>query len=130
MGRARARTLILDAGALLALERGDRRVAALLDHTAREGSAVIPAGALAQAWRGGRRSARLGRLLASQGVSVLTLARTDAQAAGELCGATRTSDIVDASVVLAAREHHPAVIVTSDPTDVRRLDPRARIVEV
>jgi hypothetical protein len=49
------------------------------------------------------------------------------RAAGELCGATGTADVIDASVVIAARERRD-IIVTSDPTDLRRLDPSAVIV--
>ncbi len=46
---------------------------------------------------------------------------------GELCGATGTSDVIDASVVVLARERHD-IIVTSDPDDLQRLDPKASIV--
>jgi hypothetical protein len=127
MGRRPARTLILDAGALIALERADRRLAALLDAADRRpgSEVVVPAGALAQAWRGGRRSARIARLLGTLGVSVAPLARAEARAAGELCGARGTAGVIDASVVLAAREHDPALIVTADPGDLARLDPEA-----
>ncbi|MGH3822955.1 MAG: hypothetical protein ACRDRA_09010 [Pseudonocardiaceae bacterium] len=41
--------LTLDAGALIAVERGDRRVRVLLDETERAGwSIVVPVGPLAQ----------------------------------------------------------------------------------
>jgi hypothetical protein len=45
-----------------------------------------------------------------------------AEAAGVLCGRTRTADVIDASVVLVARRER-AVVVTSDADDLRRLDP-------
>jgi hypothetical protein len=129
VGRAGPRTLIFDTGALLGLERGDRRLAALLaEIAAAGGETVIPAAVLAQAWRGGRRSARLGQLLRTRGVDVVALGRVEAKAAGELCGVAQTADVVDASVVLAARGRAPAVVVTSDPGDLRRLDPALRIV--
>jgi hypothetical protein len=53
---------------------------------------------------------------------VPALDRLLAEAAGILCGRTRISDVVDASVVLVARRE-TAVVVTSDPNDLRRLDP-------
>jgi hypothetical protein len=52
-----------------------------------------------------------------------------ARSCGELCGAKGTSDVIDASVVLLAREHHD-IIVTSDVDDLRRLDPKSQIVEI
>jgi len=39
-----------------------------------------------------------------------------------LCGLARTRDVVDASVVVAARSHQCAV-VTGDPDDLLALDP-------
>ena len=48
-----------------------------------------------------------------------------ARSCGELCGATNTSDIVDASMAILAGERKDA-IVTSDLSDLRRLDPAAR----
>jgi hypothetical protein len=44
-----------------------------------------------------------------------------ARAAGQLCAATATSDVVDASVVLVSRLVD-GVTVTSDADDLRRLD--------
>ena len=55
MGAARARSslgLTLDAGALIALERGDRRVVALLREALdRRVRICVPAGVVAQVWR-------------------------------------------------------------------------------
>lgn len=122
--------LTLDTGALIALERGDRRVLLRIDRALEVGlPVVIPAGALAQAWRGGPRQARLSRLLGAQGVEVEPLDTARACAAGQLCGVAGTSDVVDASVVLCAtaRGHR---VLTSDPFDLRRLDPRVQVVVV
>lgn len=132
MGRRATRTLILDAGGLIAIERADRRLAAVLDatHNDPDGEVVIPAGVLGQVWRGGRRSARLGRLLATRQVTVADLTREVAQAAGVLCGARGAADVIDASVVLAARAHGPSLVVTSDAADLRRLDPGVALIEV
>ena len=88
---------------------------------------VIPAGVLAQVWRDGSRQGRLGTLLSARGVQVAPLTEEVAKAAGQLCGLRGTSDVIDASVVLAAREA-AAIVVTSDSDDIRRLDPTVTIV--
>lgn len=122
--------LTLDAGALIALERRDRRLEILLkrarDHRA---EIVIPAGALAQAWRDGRRQARLAKLVGSAEVTLEPLDDLLARQAGQLCGVTGTRDVVDASVVLCARARNHSV-VTSDPDDLRRLDSKLELIEV
>jgi len=133
MGAARARPtprpgVTLDAGALIALERGDRRMIALLRLALAEGRSFrVPAGVVGQAWRGGSRQVVLSRFLRGTEVRVVPLDERLARAAGELCGAMGTADVIDASVVLVAREHRDS-IVTSDPGDLRRLDPGALIV--
>jgi hypothetical protein len=66
-------------------------------------------------------------LLASGALAVRDLDREEAQASGVLCGRTATRDVVDASVVLLARRHG-ATVVTSDPDDLRRLDPGIALV--
>jgi len=60
--------------------------------------------------------------LRSEEVEIISLDEQLARCCGELCGATKTSDIVDASVVILARERRD-VIITSDSHDLRRLDP-------
>jgi len=125
MGPVRPRPLTLDAGALIAFERRDRRVVRLLE-LARE--IHVPAGVVGQVWRNPARQARLARFVATDEVDVRSLDVETAKAAGHLCGATGTSDVIDASVVLLARERG-AIIVTSDPSDLRRLDPGAELVE-
>ena len=52
-----------------------------------------------------------------------------ARSSGELCGAANSTDVIDASVVILARERRDP-IVTSDPNDLRRLDPGAQIIPV
>jgi predicted nucleic acid-binding protein len=122
--------LTLDAGALIALERGDRRVVALVAHALdRRQPLAVPAGVVGQVWRDGRRQARLARLLGSPVASIEPLDDARARAAGQLCGVTATRDVVDASVVLCARSRGNA-IVTSDPDDLRRLDPTVRLIEI
>lgn len=121
---------ILDTGALIGFERNDRKVVAIvaraLEH---HDHLLVPAGVVAQAWRDGRRQARLARLLGSPICVVLPLNDHAARAAGQVCGATGTSDIVDASVAIAARDGHTPVI-TSDPDDIGRLGHDLAIVPV
>ena len=122
--------LTLDAGALIAFERTDRKVIALLARALeRDLAIVVPAGVVALVWRDGRRQARLARLLGADEVEVEVLDDRGARAAGQLCGARRTADIVDASVVLCARARGHR-IVTSDPDDLARLDPAASLIVV
>lgn len=134
MGRPRRHggtaSLTLDAGALIALDRGQARVIALLDRAVRAGARFhVPAGALAQAWRDGARQARLARFLANDSVETVPLDDALARAAGELCGALGTPDVIDASVVLCARSRG-GVAVTSDASDLRVLDPSLVVFEV
>ncbi len=125
-----AEEVTLDAGALIALERGDPYMQALLRRIAeREGQHVVPAGALAQAWRNGSRQARLARLVSSRRTSVVPLDLARALAAGVLCGQAGKADVIDASVVLCAREHRHTV-VTTDPDDLRRLAPDVTLMVV
>ena len=122
--------LTLDASALIAFDRGDRFVVSLLARALElELGIAVPSGALAQAWRDGRRQARLARLLGSARVEVAALDDRRARAAGQLCGATGTRDVVDASVVLCARERGHAV-ATSDVADLKSLDAGLRLIPV
>jgi hypothetical protein len=122
--------LTLDAGALIAFDRGNRLVVAAIEIALEEGATVtIPAAVVGQAWRDGRRQARLARLLADAGVTVEPLDDAGARAAGQLCGVMKTADVIDASVVLCARRRGDTVL-TSDVGDLRQLDPTLRLVAV
>jgi len=119
-------SVTLDTGALIALERGDGRVLALLDRVSRTQQRVlIPAGVVAQAWRTPRQ-ARLARLLRSRDVDIVILDEAAARAVGVLLGRTRTSDTVDAHVAIVALSTRSPV-VTSDPNDLRQLDERLQL---
>jgi hypothetical protein len=110
--------LILDTGALIAFERGDRQVAALVEATRRRNDRVITSsGCVAQAWRDGTRQALFARLLA--GTSEQPLDPRCSRPVGELCAAVETSDIVDAHVALLAQDHD--AVVTSDVADLKKL---------
>lgn len=120
----------MDAGGLIALDRSDRRVVVLLARAAEIGARVtVPATALAQAIRQPARQARLARLVRQPTTDIVALNGPDATSVGVLLGASHTSDIVDAHVVICARRARQA-IVTSDPDDLRRLDPAAHLVVV
>ncbi len=122
--------LTLDAGALIAFERNDRNVVALLKRASELGhSLAVPAGVVGQAWRDGRRQARLARLLGAGEVVVEPLSDQRAREAGQLCGATKTSDVIDASVVLCGKQRGHR-IVTSDPHDLLRLDANLALIIV
>ena len=112
-------TLVLDAGALVAVERGDRDVVALLKREFLAGrSPVTHGGVVGQVWRGGAgRQAILARYLPS--VEVVPLDDMLGRRAGVLLGRARGNDVVDAAVVLLARDDD--VILTSDVDDLRSL---------
>lgn len=110
--------LVLDAGALVAAERGARELMALLKDEVRHGR--IPrtsAAVLGQVWRGGSRQAQLARIV--RGIEVLPLDEELGRRSGVLLGVSRTSDVVDASVVLLA--DHGDEILTSDASDLALL---------
>jgi hypothetical protein len=122
-----ASSLTLGTGALIGIERGARCMQALLDEAWAVGATFsVPSGVLAQAWRGTPRQARLARFLGLPNVAVVPLDDAGARAAGVLCGRSGVNDVVDASVVVCARLADDPVI-TSDPDDLRRLDPGLRI---
>ncbi len=115
--------LVLDAGALIALECNARDAWAMLRvATDRRDIVVVPTGAIAQAWRGGARQALLARALSH--CHEVALDGTVARAAGLLCAESGTVDVVDASVAIvadAATRNGPVVVLTSDARDLDRL---------
>lgn len=122
--------LTLDTGALIGLERNSREVVEFLSTALkRRLEVVVPAGVVAQAWRDPRRQVRLVRLLAGEGVEIEVMDAMRAKRAGQLCGVTGTSDVIDASVVLCARQRDHS-IMTSDGDDLRRLDPKLELIEI
>ena len=122
--------ITMDAGALIAVDRNDRRVLVLLARALETGSRVtVPAGALAQALRRPEQQARLARLLRQPTTDVVALGRVDATNVGRLLAASGTSDVVDAHVVICARRAGQQA-VTSDPDDLRALDPTLRVVSI
>lgn len=111
-------SLVLDAGALLAIERRDRQVGAMLRVAQQERIAVrtSPA-AVAQVWRHGARQVPLARILA--GVAAPPLDLDTGKRLGVLLGAAGCSDVVDAHVASLARAGDR--VLTSDPGDLRSI---------
>ncbi|MEX1021532.1 MAG: PIN domain nuclease [Dehalococcoidia bacterium] len=109
---------VLDAGALIAVDRGDRDVVADLSRARLRGIGFRTTGiVVAQAWRSGGRQAELARLLASADVQPVDQAM--GRAAGALLGRARLQDAIDATVVLVAQDGD--TIVTSDVEDIDHL---------
>jgi hypothetical protein len=117
-------SLVLDAGALLAVERGDRDVVALVKRERLGGRApVTHGGIVGQVWRGGGgRQAMLARFLG--GVEVRPLDDDLGRRVGMLLAATRTRDVIDAAVVLLAADGDE--ILTSDVDELCVLAVAAR----
>ena len=110
--------VVLDAGALVAIDRRDRHVGAQLRMLQQRGTPLrTSAAVVGQVWRDGREQANLARVLA--GVGIEALGSNDGQRIGELLARAGTADVVDAHVALLAA---PAdVVLTSDPDDIRAL---------
>jgi hypothetical protein len=122
--------ITFDAGALIALERNDRRVVTLTRTALDDGDPIdVPATALAQVLRNPARQVRLWRLIHHDRTRVVPLDVSDAQEVGVLLARSATSDIVDAQVAVCARKSGRTVI-TSVPLDLKRLHPELRIVSV
>ncbi|MHB8325362.1 MAG: twitching motility protein PilT [Candidatus Dormibacteria bacterium] len=111
--------VVLDAGAFVALDRGDRAMAARLRVAQGSGLELRSNGAVvAQVWRDSAgRQAVLSRLLRS--VDVRAVDRSLGQEAGVLLGRAGRGDAVDATVVAVANTGDR--IITSDPADIRAL---------
>lgn len=112
--------IVLDSGALIAVERRSTGLAKLLDMTsaAVDEVARIPATVVAQVWRTGRdRQAPLARLVAAAAVDPLDAAR--AREVGQLLADSQTDDITDAHVVAASDDGD--LVITSDPVHIARL---------
>jgi predicted nucleic acid-binding protein len=130
MGAAAPRAVVLDAGALIAFERGNARMRALCrEAVAGRAELVVPAAVVAQVFRNRAKQVALRALLNDPHCRVPALDRTLAEATGTLCGRAGSQDVVDAGVVLVARRER-APIVTSDVEDLRRLDPTLRLERI
>ena len=110
--------VVYDAAVLVAADRNNRR--AWAEHKARLELGVIPAvpaPVVAQVSRSPQQ-AQLRRFL--RGCVVVPLGESEAHEAGQLLGKSRTADVIDAVVVTIALRQI-AMILTSDPDDIKRL---------
>ncbi len=112
--------LVLDAGALIAIERRDRVIIARLVRAHEDGEPVLTsASVVAQVIRNRARQVTLERVLL--GVQEIALDSEEARHIGTLLAGTRSSDVVDAAVARIASPGDE--ILTSDPKDLRALCP-------
>src|SRR5215467_12467585 len=87
--QGRVSGITFDAGGLIALDRNDRGVIALIARAAERGMRItIPATALAQAMRNPARQARLSRLIRQPDTSVVALDGLEATSVGLLLSRT------------------------------------------
>jgi hypothetical protein len=117
--------LVLDAGAFVAVERGDRDVVALIKRERLAGRLPVShGGVVAQVWRGeSGRQVPVARLLA--GVEVAALDDGLGRRAGMLLARSGLADAIDAAVVCLAGDGDD--ILTSDPGDLLALAQAAGI---
>jgi hypothetical protein len=112
-------SLVLDAGALIALERNDRAMWQRLKLCLQAGEPPLShGGVIGQVWRGrSGRQAKLASVL--EVVDIRSIDGVLGRAAGELLARARQHDVIDAALVLLARDGDR--IVTSDPEDLAAL---------
>jgi hypothetical protein len=109
---------VLDAGALVAVDRRDRLVGAQLRVLQQQRTPLRASSAVVgQVWRDGSKQANLARVLA--GVGIEPLASGDGKRIGELLKRSSSADVVDGHVALLAA--HGDMVLTSDPDDIRAL---------
>lgn len=124
MGDGSPRPLVFDAGGLIAVDRGDRRILRLLELS---DQIHIPVAALAQVWRDPGRQARLAKMIRAPEVKLQEMTAQMARSIGVLCAESGASDVVDASVVLVTRAV-AGLAVTSDAGDLREIDPNLQVI--
>ena len=112
-------SLVLDAGALVAVERGDRDTVALIKQELLAGRVPLThGGVIGQVWRGGSgRQANLARFLPALKVTGLDDAL--GRRAGVLLGRAKMNDVIDAALVLLAMDGD--FLLTSDADDLESL---------
>lgn len=119
--------LVLDAGAFIGLERRKRHVVALFERARdRDVPMVTSAAVVGQVWRGHATQAPIALAFRWATLDVTPLNYRDGRLVGQLLAACGANDVVDGHVVVLARERGWPV-VTSDPDDLRRIDPTLRL---
>ena len=113
--------LILDSGGISAIADGSGVARAALERARREGWLVaIPAPVLTEVHTGRRDHARIDRVINAVDMLIETTPGR-AKQAGELRSRSGVLDVVDAIVVAEAVAMPPALVMTSDPDDIRAL---------
>jgi hypothetical protein len=118
-------SLVLDAGALIAVERSDRDAVALIKQELLHGRTPLThGGVVGQVWRGGTgRQASLARLLPS--LDIAPLDETLGRSAGMLLARSRMNDVIDAALVLLAEDGD--FLLTSDSEGLQPLAAAANL---
>lgn len=110
--------LVLDAGGLIAVDRLDRKVGAMLRVAQQEKMTVrTSAAVLAQVWRSGSLQANLARVLA--GIEAASLDNVAGRSVGEVLALSSTADVVDGHLGIIVRSGD--TILTSDPKDIKAI---------
>jgi hypothetical protein len=110
--------LVLDAGGLIAVDRLDRKVGAIL-RVAQQGNMPVRTSAtvVAQVWRSGSRQANLARVLT--GIDVAALDMQTGRSVGEVLALSRTTDVVDGHLGFIVRSSD--TVLTSDINDLKKI---------
>jgi hypothetical protein len=120
-------TIVLDAGAIIASERNDRVLTAIVASARKRRNAIVaPASVIAQTWRGPSTHPLAAKFVGS----IDMFPDLDVEVArriGALLQRSKTADIVDGNVAEIAIGMRPSMIVTSDQSDVARLLSAANI---
>ena len=110
--------LVLDAGGLIAVDRLDRKVGAILRVAQQEKMSVrTSAAVVAQVWRSGSLQANLARVLA--GVEAASLDSVAGRSVGEVLALSSTAEVVDGHLGLIVRSGD--TVLTSDPKDIKKI---------
>lgn len=106
--------MILDAGFLISIDRGEEKARNLLSAMARSRTPLHTTDAVvAQVWRNGATQARLAAFLKAVTIHPLD----DGRALGQLLALGPTSDVVDAHLVMVAVRLNDSIL-TGDPDDL------------
>jgi hypothetical protein len=112
--------LVLDAGAFVAVERGDRDAIALVKRERKSGRVpVTHGGVVGQVWRGGGGGGQAPVAMLLAGLEVTPLDDQLGRRAGMLLARSGGSDAIGAAVICIARDGDD--ILSSDPVDLRGL---------
>ena len=110
--------LVLDAGGLIAVDRLDRKVGAILRVAQQEKMKVrTSAAVVAQVWRSGSLQANLARVLA--GIEAASLDSLAGRSVGEALALSSTADVVDGHLGIIVRSGD--TVLTSDPKDIKKI---------